>query len=84
MSRHSALLNLRRRTKGEEKELQRLESELRDRMISFGHTRSHRAALAAAAALEKELPRSEADPRIRSRLGQILNGESTAEGSADA
>lgn len=84
MARHSALLNLRKRTRGEEKELQRLESELRARMVNFGHTRSHRAALAAAAALEKELPRSEADPRIRSRLGQILNGESTAEGGADA
>ncbi|MGN7874148.1 AAA family ATPase [Roseateles sp. 22389] len=84
MARHSALLHARKRTKAQERDLERMALELRDRMHTFGHTRSHRAALAAAASLEQELSRAEADPRIRGRLRQILDDGAGAKGISDA
>ncbi|MBB3281894.1 AAA family ATPase [Mitsuaria sp. BK037] len=81
MAEHSALLQCRTLNARQKRDLQQMENELRHRMGTFGNTRSHRAALAAAAALEQERPMPSADTRIQARLQQILRDDPTgAEG----
>jgi uncharacterized protein (TIGR02646 family) len=71
MSEHSVLLqqdspNLDR--------LAKVETTLRQRMVTFGSTRAQRAALAAAAVLDTGIPETQANQLIRHRLQNILGG----------
>jgi energy-coupling factor transporter ATP-binding protein EcfA2 len=84
MSEHSALLQWPDRTHEQTRRMEDLEILLRERMGSYGNTRTQRAAMAVAAMLDHGRPTEQSDQLIRFRLNQVLGGAGAETGNGRA